>query len=185
MGFFADYRIKRRRAKARDEANDHRQAGRLAEAAEVYERMAAEVRAHNELIYEDDCHDAVRTWLQANDPEAALRNGRSALKVIANSEWINLSKDTVEDICQMVGEFHPAGYGAAADLFAGEINAALAAHNLPPRFQTTHGKFPALCPQCGGAIPLTYTDTSVTCSFCGSVIKGESVNDALNKAATE
>ena len=181
MGFFADYRRKRRRAKARDEAYHYRQAGRLTEAAEVYERMAAEVRADNELIYEDDCHDAVRAWLQANNPEAALRNARNALKVIANSEWINLSKDTVEDICQMVGEFYAAGYGAAADLFAGEINAALAAHNLPARFQTTHGKFPALCPQCGGALPVNYSDSSVTCSFCGSVIQGERVKDSVIK----
>jgi hypothetical protein len=175
MGFFANYRRKRSRAKARDEAYRHCHAGEWTEAAEVYERMAAEVREDNELIYEDDCHDAVRTWLKANNPEAALRNARSALNVIANSDWINLSKDTVEDICQMVGEFYAAGYGTAADMFAGDINAALAAHNQPLRFETNHGKFPALCPQCGGTLPSNYSDSSVTCSFCGSVIHGEAV----------
>lgn len=110
MGLFADYRRNRRRANARDQAWHYRRAGRLAEAAEIYELMAAEVRADHELIYED------------------------------------------------------------------EINTALVVHNMAPRFQVTHSKFPALCPHRGGALPLTYADASVTCSFCGSVIQEEPVH---------
>lgn len=92
--------------------------------------------------------------------------------VIANTDWLKNS-NTTDDICKLVGEFYEAGYAPAANSFANEINAALLAHQLPLRFDTKHGKFPAVCPQCGGALPSAFTDLSLTCPFCGTSIHAE------------
>jgi len=173
MGFFANFKRKRRRQKAWDETYRLKGDGNFAEAARVYEQLAAESLEYNELIYEDDCHDAAECWLKAASPEMALRNARNALEVIANTVWIKDSSATVDDICKMVGEFYEAGYAPAADTFANEINAALIRNGLPPRFDTKHGKFPATCPQCGGALPSAFTDLSVTCPFCNTVVHAE------------
>ena len=170
MGFFTDFKRNRRRSKAWDEAYAYRSANKFAEAAKVYERIASESLQYNELIYVGDCHDAFTDWLKAADPENALRIARDALRVVGSSDWIIKMDHTLEDICKMVGEFYGAGYGTAADLFANEINAELVRNHLPPRFESKHGKFPAACPQCGGNLPFTYSDVSVTCPFCKSVI---------------
>jgi hypothetical protein len=173
MGLFNNFKRNRHRSKAWDEAYAYRKAGKFAEAAKVCERIAAESLQYNELIYAGDCHDAFKDWLKAADPENAMRTARDALRVIGSSDWMIEMDDTRDDICRIVGEFYEAGYGAAADLFANEINAELARHQLPPRFETKHGKFPAACPQCGGNLPFTYSDVSVTCPFCNSVIAAE------------
>ena len=172
MGFLVNFKRNRHRRKAWSEAYDYKRAGKFSEAAKVYERIAIESLEYNELIYEGDCHDAATCWLKAGHPESALRNAREALKVIARTDWLKES-NTTDDICKMVGEFYEAGYAPAADTFANEINAALVAHNLPPRFDTKHGKFPVVCPQCGGALPTAYTDLSLTCPFCQAVIHAE------------
>src|SRR5215475_12125399 len=106
MGFFANFKRKRRRQKAWDETYRLKGDGNFAEAARVYEQLAAESLEYNELIYEDDCHDAAECWLKAASPEMALRNARNALEVIANTVWIKDSSATVDDICKMVGEFY-------------------------------------------------------------------------------
>ena len=173
MGLFTNFNRNRRRNKAWDEAYKYRSAGNFAEAARVYERLATESLQYNELIYAGDCHDALKYWLKASDPESALANARNALRVIGNSVWMTDSSSDVEDICNMVGEFYAAGYEAAAEVFANEINTALAKRNLKPRFQTKHGRFPAACPHCGSPLPFTYSDLSVTCAFCETVISAE------------
>jgi len=172
MGFFLNFKRNRHRRKAWQEAYSLKRAGNFVAAAKVYENIAAESLEYNELIYEGDCHDALECWLKAGNPEMALRNAREALKVIANADWLKDSK-TTDDICKMVGELYAAGYALAADTFANEINDALLAHKLPPRFETKHGKFPLACPQCGGALPSAYSDLSLTCPFCGAVIHAE------------
>jgi len=173
MGFVTNFKRNRRRRKAWDEAYRLSHSGNFVEAAKIYERMATESLEYNELIYEGDCHDAFKTWLKAANPDNALSNARNALQVIGDSDWIRLSEGTVDDLCKMVGEFYGAGYEPAADLFANEINAELVKNKLPPRFETRHGKFPAACPQCGGTLPFTYSDVSITCPFCKSVIRAE------------
>ena len=173
MGFFANFKRSRHRSKAWDQAYGFRKAGRFAEAAKVCERIASESLQYNELIYADDCHDAFKDWLKAANPENALQNARNALRVIGTSDWMLEMDDTLGKICSTVGELYGAGYAAAAELFANEINAELARHKLPPRFETKHGKFPVNCPQCGGNLPFTYSDISVTCPFCNSVIAAE------------
>lgn len=173
MGFFADFRRSRRRRKAWDEAYRFKHAGNFAAAAGVYERLAADSLPDNELIYEDDCHDAFRMWLKAKNVDSALIQARNALRVISDSDWLSMSSDTVDDLCKMVGELYVAGYATAADAFEREINEQLVAHNLPPRSETKHGLFPTTCPQCGGALPFTYSDVSLTCPFCSCVIRAQ------------
>jgi tetratricopeptide (TPR) repeat protein len=173
MGFFTNFKRDRRRRKSWDEAYALIHTGKFAEAARIYEQMAAESLEYNELIYEGDCHDAFKVWLKAGNADNALTNARDALRVISNSDWIRLSEGTVDDFCKMVGEFYGAGFEPAADVFANEINAELVKHKLPPRFETRHGKFPSACPQCGGTLPFTYSDVSVTCPFCNSVFRAE------------
>lgn len=173
MRFFENFRRDRRRSKAWSEAYGFRKAENFAEAAKVYERLALESLQYNELIYEGDCHDAFNYWIKAGNPENALRNARDALRVIGDSDWITDSVDTVDDVCKMVGELYGAGYAPAADVLANEINAKLVAHKLPARFETKHGKFPTACPQCGGVLPFTYSDSSVTCPFCSSAVRAE------------
>ena len=173
MGFFTNFRRSRRRRKTWDEAYRLSQAGDFAAAAKIYERLATESLQYNELIYEGDCHEACLLWLKAGNPDNALSNARNALRVIGGSDWIRLSDAAVDDICKMVGEFYGAGYAHAADMFANEINAELIKNNLPARFETKHGKFPEACPQCGGTLPFTYSDASITCPFCSSVIRAE------------
>jgi len=173
MGFFTEFRRNRRRSKAWDEARDYRTTGNFGAAAEVYERLAKESLQYNELIYEGDCHDAFKYWLKADNPENALRNARNALKVVSASDWIIEYDDTMDDVCKMVGELYGAGYTPAAEIFANEINAELVKHKIKPRFETKHTKFPTACPQCGGTLPFTYSDVSVTCPFCSSVIRAD------------
>jgi hypothetical protein len=173
MGFFTEWGQNRRRRKGWDEAHAYGRSGNFAAAAKVYERLATESLQYNELIYEGDCHDAFEFWLKAANPENALRNARAALKVVSASDWIIESDDTIDDVCKMVGELYGAGYESAAEIFANEINTELVKHELKPRFQTKHGKFPMACPQCGGTLPFTYSDVSVTCPFCSSVIRAE------------
>jgi len=141
MGLFTNFKRNHRRNKAWNEARSYRQAGNFAEAAKVWERLAPEALEYNELIYADDCRDAFKLYLQARDPESALRNARNALRVISDSGWITKSDHTVDDICAMVGELYGGGYAPAAEIFANEINAELVKHNLAPRFETKHGKF--------------------------------------------
>jgi hypothetical protein len=93
--------------------------------------------------------------------------------VVSASDWIIEYENTIGDVCKMVGEFYGAGYASAAEIFANEINAELLKHKLTPRFETKHKKFPAACPQCGGTLPFTYSDVSVTCPFCSSVIRAD------------
>jgi hypothetical protein len=142
MGFFTNFKRNHRRNKAWNEAYRYRDAGNFAEAAKVWERLAPEALEYNELIYADDCRDAFKLWLKARDPESALRNARNALRVISDSGWITKSDHTVDDICNMVGELYGAGDATAAEIFGNEINAELVKNNLPPRFQTSHRKFP-------------------------------------------
>jgi hypothetical protein len=172
MGFFADFKRNRRRRKAWDEAYSFKRAGNFAAAAGVYERLAAESLTYNELIYESDCHDAFANWLEARNVDNALAQARAALSVIGATDWIR-SDSTVDDFCKMVGELYVAGYATAADAFQQEINAQLVAHNLPPRTVTKRGKFPETCPQCGGTLPFTNSDESLTCPFCSCVIRAE------------
>ena len=128
---------------------------------------------YNELIYEGDCHDAFLMWLAARNVDNALAQARNALRVISDSGWLSMSDGTVDDLCKMVGELYVAGYATAADTFFREINEQLVAHNLPPRTEARHGKFPATCPQCGGTLPFTNSDESLTCPFCSCVIRAE------------
>src|SRR5882672_3349383 len=76
MSFRTKFRRSRHRRKAWNEAYAFRKAGKFAEAAQVSERLAAETLKYNELIYADDCYDAFKDWLKAEDPDSALRNGR-------------------------------------------------------------------------------------------------------------
>jgi hypothetical protein len=173
MGFFADFRRNRRRSKAWDEAYSFIRVGNFAAAASVYERLAADSVQHNELIYESDCHDAFKMWLKAMNVDNALTQARNALRVISASDWLSSSSDTVDDLCKMVGELYVAGYATAADAFSSEINEQLVAHDLPARSQIKHGKFPTTCPQCGGSLPSTYSDESLTCPFCSCIIHAQ------------
>ena len=173
MGFFANFRRSRGRRKAWDEVYRFKDAGNFAAAAGVYERLAAESLQYNELIYEGDCHDAFLMWLAARNVDNALAQARNALRVISDSDWLSMSDDTVDDLCKMVGELYVAGYATAADAFFREINEQLMAHNLPPRTEARHGKFPATCPQCGGTLAFTNSDESLTCPFCSCVIRAE------------
>jgi hypothetical protein len=173
MGFFADFKRNRRRSKGWDEAHRFKRAGQFAEAAGVYERLAADSLQYNELIYEGDCHDAFKFWLKAMNVDNALTQARNALRVISDSNWLRMSSETVDDLCKMVGELYVAGYATAADTFLREINEQLVAHDLPPRSEVKHGKFPTTCPQCAGTLPSTYSDESLTCPFCGCVIRAQ------------
>ena len=169
-GFFAKFLRGRRRSKAWDEAYRFKQAGDFAAAAGVYEGLAADSLADNELIYEGDCHDAFVMWLQAKNVDNALGQARKALRVTSDSGCLNWSSSTVDDLCKMVGELYVAGCATAADSFANEINEQLVAKGLPARLATKHGKFPTTCPQCGGELPFTYADDNIICPFCSSVI---------------
>src|SRR5436190_535321 len=133
MGFFADFRRSRRRSRAWDEAHRFKRVENFAAAAGVYERLAADSRQYNELICQDDCHDAFTLWLKANDVDQALVQARNALSVIGGTSWFTSSSDEVADLFEMVGELYAAGYATAADTFAREINEQLVAHDLPPR----------------------------------------------------
>ena len=169
-GFFAKFLRGRRRSKAWDEAYRFKKAGNFAAAAGVYEGLAADSLADNELIYEGDCHDAFQMWLQAKNIDNALAQARNALRVTSDCRCLVWSDSTVDDLCKMVGELYVAGYATAADAFAKEINERLIALGLPARLETKHAKFPITCPQCGGTLPFTYSDDNLTCPFCSSVI---------------
>lgn len=173
MGFFTNFRRSRRRSGAWGEANRFKRAENFAAAAVVYERLAADSRQYNELICQDDCHDAFKMWLKAKNVDQALVQARNALSVIVDTCWFNSSSDELDDLFKMVGELYAAGYATAADAFAREINQQLVAHNLPPRSETRHGHFPTTCPQCGGTLPFSYSDESVTCPFCSCVIRAQ------------
>jgi hypothetical protein len=172
MSLFEDFRRSRRRNKAWKEAHHFKRAGNFAAAAEVYERLSTD-SLHYELIYEDGCHDAFKLWLKASNVEKALIQARNALRVISDSDWISKSSDTVDDLCKIVGELYAAGYLSAADTFSREINEELIAHGLPARFDIKRGQFPTSCPQCGGSLPSTFNEESLTCPYCGSVIHGQ------------
>src|SRR5258706_8708237 len=133
MGLFTNFKRGHRRNKAWNEAYRYRHANNFAEAAKVWEHLAPEALEYNELIYADDCRDAFKLYLQAKDPESALRNARNALRVISDSGWITKSDSTLDDICAMVGELYGAGDATAAEIFSNEINTELVKHNLPPR----------------------------------------------------
>lgn len=173
MAWFSEFRRNRRRSKGWSEAWNYKRAGKFSAAASVYERLAAEILPFNELIYAGDCHDAITLWLKAGDIDNALRIARNALQTISKSDWIMEMDEHVDDICNIVGEMYAAGFPTAADTFAAEINVELQKHNLPTRLEVKRGKFPSVCPQCGGALPFTNSDQSLTCPFCESVIHAE------------
>jgi hypothetical protein len=104
-GFFQKFFRGRRRNKAWDEAYELKKAGRYAEAAAVYDRIATESLGYNELIYADDCHDAFKLWLKANNPDKAMGEARNALQVLTDAGWPIKTSSTVEDLEKMVGNF--------------------------------------------------------------------------------
>lgn len=58
------------------------------------------------------------------------------------------------------------GYGRSGNFAAAaEVYERLAAESLQYN--------ELICPQCGGTLPFTYNDVSVTCPFCSSVIRAE------------
>lgn len=173
MGIFTEFRRRRRRSKAWGQAYDFKRQRKFAEAAAVYERLAEDSFKYNLFIYSGDCHDAFRLWLEAKNIDNAMREARKALHAISEKGWIKTSKSAVDDLCKIVGELYVSGYATAADTFAREINEQLEKNGLPPRLEIRRGKFPTTCPQCAGALPFSYSESSVTCTFCGSVVRAD------------
>ena len=165
--WFREYLRDRRRSKSWREAYDLAQAGRYAEAADVYARRAAEALEYNELIYASDCHDAFKMWIKANEIGRALEEARKALRVLSDTGWLSKSDDSVEKLRGLAGELYVAGYAAEAETFLSEIKEESAAHGSAP----AGGKLPAACPQCGGLLSAARGEAEVTCAYCGSTIR--------------
>lgn len=173
MGFFTEFRRDRRRSKAWSRAYDFKKQGKFAEAAAVYDLLAEDSLQYNVLICAGDCHDAFKLWLEAKDIDNAMCEARKALRILSENGWLKTSTTAVDDICKIVGELYVSGYVHAADTFAREINEQLVLSGLPPKLEISRGKFPTTCPQCGGALPLTYTESSIKCPFCEAVVHSE------------
>jgi len=154
-----------------DQVYDLRHAGKYAEAGEVNLQRAEAFRS-NELIYIDDCCDAVKDMLEGEKPERALEIARMALKVISPTSWFPEDK-SCQELFELVGDFYARGYGEAAEQFAEDINAQLRKQKLPERFARHRGTLPSECPNCGGILPQTLSDVSVKCPFCGLVVRSE------------
>jgi hypothetical protein len=173
MGLFTNFQRSRRRSKAWGQAYEFKKQGKLAEAAGVYERLAEDSFQYNLLIYGGDCHDAFKLWLEAKNIDNAMREARKALHALSEKSWLKMSTSAVDELSKMVGELYVSGYATAADTFAREINEQLVLNGLPPQLEIRRGKFPTTCAQCGGALPFTYSESSIPCPFCGAVVHAE------------
>jgi hypothetical protein len=182
VGAFQRYQRSRRNNRALDEALSLDRDGKYAEAAVVYTRMAGEYITDNPLIYQLYSHDSFRMWLKAHNVEDALAQAEAVLRLLSDTGWIGRSDDAVDDLSKMVGELYVGGYVTEAGALSDKINQQLKAHGVPllkvspesaaaapaPRA----GLSPAICPQCGGALPLFNGAEVIRCPYCGSIIHG-------------
>jgi hypothetical protein len=181
VGAIHRWQRSRRNNLALDEALSLERDGKYTEAATVYTRMADEYIADNPLIYQLYSHDSFRMWLKAKDVENALHQAETVLRLLSDTGWISRSDDAVDDLSKMVGELYVSGYVTEAGELSDEINQQLKAHGMPllkvypespaaaPAPRT--GLSPAICPQCGGALPLSQGAEEVRCPYCGSIIR--------------
>ncbi len=147
--------------------------GKYAAAAEIYASLAAEELHSNELIYARYSRDAIRMWLKAKDVEKALAQARSVLRVLGDAGWLNEpSSSSYDDLNQIVGDLYVAGYTSEAGDFSKEINAQRIAHGLAPAAASPGeaGKFPPVCPACGGPLHASEGQDEVKCPYCGAVV---------------
>jgi LSD1 subclass zinc finger protein len=183
---FRDYQRDRRRHAGWDEAYDLKSAGKYAEAAAVYERLAAEILSSNELIYSNDLLDAIRIWILDRNIKKAMDNARSVLKVLNDSGWLKRSESSTEKLTAIIGELQVAGYSDEAETFSNEVNERLTAvgrslGSIAKRPESS--TFPSLCPHCGGKLVWTEGASSIKCPFCDAFIHGEK-SSAANSAKT-
>lgn len=153
----------------KEEAQKLQSRGQYAQAAEVYNKVAAAYLDDNPLIYASNGHQAFRLWLKAREAEKAMQQARAIFHVLDDNGWLRRSMEQVLDLKLMIDEFRSAGYINEAELFAGDLNNKLGEFGLmlKPGAASAH---PSICPSCGAQLPQAEAGQQVICSFCGYVV---------------
>jgi hypothetical protein len=188
--FIKDYLDERKCGKIWDKTYKLKEQEKYAEAAEIYasfalERLKLSNSGYGELSYCLYCKYAFEMWLEAENPQKMLAEGRNVLCVYSNNEgkWLKYSSGkNVEDLVTMVVQMHGAGFAAEADILAKEINGQLEKYELPMRCSVAAAPvrirgsvFPSVCPQCGAKVPYIENRENVECSYCETVIYAKNI----------
>lgn len=171
-----DFFRTRRRNKLVSRAIDLAHKGKHSEAATIHEQIAVECIEESELLASLYYRYAFEHWLAAMDPKRALEQALNVLQMLIakDGKWLTYdSGENVDDLIAMVSKLYAAGYLNEGETLAVESNKNLEKYGLPVRCSVGpvgRSKFPSLCSQCGGTLPVGSFERSVTCTFCQTVV---------------
>ena len=160
------------------EANRLFAAGQYGEAARLFAQLAEKAEANSNLQRAAHLHlEAARSWLMANDGQAALEHARAALQLFLHIGRVGRAETVYQRI---VRELRARGMNAGADVLERDLRAQLgeaAPTPAPASIAASRGRLPGKCPQCGGPVRGDEVewidDHSAECLYCGSVVQTE------------
>lgn len=173
---FRDFFRTRRREKLVSQAISHHHKDEFEEAARIYADIAPDCLTESELLASLYHGYAFEEWLNAKQPAKALEEARNVVRMLVanDGKWLtyNAGKNANE-LVSMVSKLYAAGYLDEGEKLAVESNIALEKFRLPVRCSAapvSRSKFPSLCTQCGGTLPVGTFEKSMTCTFCETVV---------------
>lgn len=176
---FRNFLRERRRDSVIGRAIDLDQAGKYTEAAGIYSGFAAESLAASELMASLYHQYSFEMWLKAKEPQNALLQARTALRMLCTPEgkWLTYNAgENANKVIQMVSQLYAAGHPAEGQTLSAEANEQFEIFGLQVRCAAApvrRSEFPPTCPQCGGTLPNSPFHASIACPFCESVIYAE------------
>lgn len=177
--FVLDRLRERRRSAAVDRAIELDGKGDFAGAARVYEDFALESLSETTLMSSLYRRYAFEEWLNAKEPQNALRQALEALRLLCDDDgkWIKSDNgENADEVISMVSQLYAAGYPEQASELAAEANKQFEKYGLTVRCAAEpviRSKFPAVCEQCGGRLPESPFAIAIECPFCHTIIYAE------------
>ena len=171
-----DFFRSRRREKLVSRAISLAHDAKHADAAAIYEQVAVHAIEESELLASLYHGYAFQEWLAAREPKRAFDQARNVLRMLTakDGKWLTYdSGENADQLVSMVSKLYAAGFLYEGEKLAIESNLALEKYGLPVRCSVApvrRSKFPSLCVQCGGTLPQTAFEMSVTCMFCSTVV---------------
>jgi hypothetical protein len=171
-----DFLRTRRRDKLVSRAISHHHKDEFEEAALIYERIAPECLTESELLASLYHGYAFEEWLNAKEAPKALKEARKVLRMLVANDGKWLTYDAgknADELVSMVSKLYAAGYLDEGEKLAIESNTNFEKYGLPVRCAAVpvgRSKFPSLCTQCGGTLPPSSFEKSITCTFCETVV---------------
>jgi predicted DCC family thiol-disulfide oxidoreductase YuxK len=136
------------------EANRLFAAGQYSEAARLFAQLAEQAETNGNLRRAANLHlEGARSWLLANDGQAAVAQARAALQLFQQIGRVGRAAAVYQ---RVVAELRARGMNAEADAlerdFRAQFSDAVPMAGPASGPAPSRGRLPAKCPQCGGPV---------------------------------